>query len=190
MALVLVVEDGTGKNNANSYVTTAECDSYHDGHLYATKWTAANATQKAAACVMATRVIDQTYQFNGFQRTSVQALQWPRFRALNPDSDETLRVGAYFDPARGNYFDEMIIPKILKDATCEMARELLTGDRTVDPQGMGLKMVDVFEAVKVEFDKTNPKSPISSFVETILSKLGTFIGRPGASGGSVKLTRS
>lgn len=186
MALVLVAEDGTGKTNSNSYVTTAECDSYHEGHLYATKWTTASGTQKTAACVMATRVIDQTYQFNGFKRTSTQALQWPRYRAVNPDSDETMRGGAYFDPASGNYFDETKIPQILKDAVCEMARELLTGDRTVDPDGMGLKVVDIYEAVKVEFDKSNPRRPVSSFVETILSKLGTLIG----GGGSVKLERS
>ena len=41
MALILTKEDGTGKSDANSYASTADGDAYHDGHLYASAWTAA-----------------------------------------------------------------------------------------------------------------------------------------------------
>ena len=40
MSLTLIKEDGTGKADANSYASVADGDAYHDGHLYATAWTA------------------------------------------------------------------------------------------------------------------------------------------------------
>ena len=40
MALTLIKEDGTGKADANAYANVADGDAYHDGHLYATAWTA------------------------------------------------------------------------------------------------------------------------------------------------------
>ena len=85
MALTLIKEDGTGKVDANSYASAADGDTYHDGHLYATAWTAATLANKEKALVMATRLIDGEYQFNGFKRSDAQALQWPRERCDDPD---------------------------------------------------------------------------------------------------------
>jgi hypothetical protein len=65
VAVTLIKEDGTGKVDANSYAYVAECDAYHEGHLYATAWAGATADQKAASLVMATRLIDSCYQFSG-----------------------------------------------------------------------------------------------------------------------------
>jgi|ERR1017187_4566311 hypothetical protein len=85
MALTLVKEDGTGKADANAYAEVANGDAYHAGHLYATAWTAATADQKAVALVMASRLIDAEYQFNGLRSVDSQALQWPRVNCLDPD---------------------------------------------------------------------------------------------------------
>lgn len=51
--------------DANSYADAVDGDAYHDRHLYATAWTGATADRKAAALVMATRLIDSQFQFNG-----------------------------------------------------------------------------------------------------------------------------
>ena len=75
MALTLIKEDGTGKVDANSYASAADGDAYHDGHLYATAWTGATLANKEKALVMATRLIDGEYQFNGFMGSEAQALQ-------------------------------------------------------------------------------------------------------------------
>ena len=84
MSLILIKEDGTGKVDANSYAAAADGDAYHDGHVYASVWTASTTGNKEKALVMATRLIDVSYQFNGFKKGSAQALQWPRERALDP----------------------------------------------------------------------------------------------------------
>ena len=50
MALTLIKEDGTAKVDANSYADASDGDAYHDGHLYASAWTAAttaNITQRS-----------------------------------------------------------------------------------------------------------------------------------------------
>jgi hypothetical protein len=82
MALTLIKEDGTGLANANAYASAADGDAYHAGHLYATAWTGATGDQKAAALVMATRLIDGQYQFNGLRSQSGQALQWQNGLAI------------------------------------------------------------------------------------------------------------
>ena len=85
MALTLVKEDGTGLATANSYASVADGDAYFEGHLYASAWTAATSGTKAAALVMATRLVDTQFQFNGYRANEDQALQWPRERCPDPD---------------------------------------------------------------------------------------------------------
>jgi hypothetical protein len=101
MALTLVKEDGTGKADANSYAAVADADSYFEAHLYASAWTAATATTKAAALVMATRLVDSQYQFNGFRAHDTQALQWPRERC--PDPDRNLVTSTTLSPVLTNF---------------------------------------------------------------------------------------
>ena len=86
MALTLVKKDGLGLADANAYADVADCDAYHEGHLYATAWTAASASNKAASLVMATRLIDAGSQFAGVKANATQSLQWPHEDC--PDLDE------------------------------------------------------------------------------------------------------
>ncbi|MEI7733501.1 MAG: DnaT-like ssDNA-binding protein [Verrucomicrobiota bacterium] len=128
MALTLTKEDGTGKADANAYADVADGDAYFEGHLYATLWTAATADQKAAALVMATRLIDAEMQFYGLKAVSGQALQWPRLNCPDPDGDaESLGV-----------VKNSVVPPPVICATCEMAQELMLVDRTAAPPGEGI----------------------------------------------------
>ena len=65
--MVLVKEDGSGKTDANTYALVADADAFHEGHLYATAWTGASIANKEKALVLATRLIDASYDFNGVQ---------------------------------------------------------------------------------------------------------------------------
>ena len=84
MALTLIKEDGTGKADANSYADRADGDAYHEGHLYASAWTAATEANREKALVMATRLIDAYMEFGGSKASSGQALQWPRYGCADP----------------------------------------------------------------------------------------------------------
>ena len=172
MALVLVKEDGTGLANANAYASAADGDAYHLGHYYASVWTGATTGNKETALVMATRLIDASYQFNGFKKGSVQALQWPREGAIDPDRRD-IRLSV-LENKLGPYFESDKIPKLLSDATCEMARELLVSDRTSDPQGEGVKILNVVGSIALTFDKKDRLPVISHLAQTMLSKLGNL----------------
>ena len=173
MALTLVVEDGSGKSDANSYVSVAEADSYNEGHVSTSGWDALTTGQKEAALVMAARTIDGSFQFKGFKTVQTQALQWPRDSVKDPDSDDSVYPRNL--STRFNEFANDTVPQIVKNAAIEMARELvLTGDSVSGfHQGAGLKSVSIDGFTKIEFDKMDIKKMIPRAVITYLSKIGT-----------------
>lgn len=184
MPLTLIKETGDGLVDANSYADVADGAAYHDGHLYPAAWTAADAATQAAALVMATRLIDALFRFNGFRRLSTQALQWPRRWVSDPDND----AGAVFAGLPGGpYFDETKVPRIIIDATCELARTLIEDDRTSDPDDEGLKAIAVTGAVSVDFNAKTRRPVASEIVQAMLAKVGDYIG---GHSGNVKLVRS
>ena len=166
MALILINEDGSGRSDANSYASVADGDAYHDGHLYATAWTAAVLANKEKALAMATRLIDAEYHFHGTRTHDSQALQWPRYKC--PDRDNAgLWGGAAF-------YSSDVIPKALINATCELARELLIADRTAAPAGEGLKYYND-GAVQTGYDKNDRRPIISQVAQAFLNRFGTMI---------------
>jgi hypothetical protein len=170
MALVLVIEDGTGKVDSNTYATVAACDAYHEGHLYATAWTGAINSKKEAALAMATRAIDFSWMFNGAKTSPMQALQWPRLGCIDPDLDEIYIPNLQLQ--RSNYIPSNSIPKAVLNATCELARRLIEADRTGNPQGEGIKRLKLEGVVEVEFDKTDRPRVIPREAWLMLSKIG------------------
>lgn len=173
MPLILVKEDGTGRADANTYAAVADGDAYHEAHLYATTWTAATTANKEKALALATRLIDASYQFNGWKAKSTQALQWPREGAIDSDR-KTMEFSALAN-VFGPYFESHTIPKALVDATCEMAREVLTADRTDAPDGEGIVQLSVVGSLNLIFDKKDRQPVISHLAQSMLSKLGTLI---------------
>ncbi len=176
MALTLIKEDGTGKADANSYASAAEGDAYHDGHLYATAWTAATLANKETALVFATRLIDAEFQFNGVKANEAQALQWPRADCRDPDADGW----------NGGTVPSEIVPRAVVDATCELARELLIADRTAAPVGEGLNYFND-AGTQTGYDKTDRRPIISHVAQAMLGKFGSLIK---SRSGAVRLVRA
>jgi hypothetical protein len=198
MALTLIKEDGTGKSNANSYAEVADADAYFEAHLYASAWTAATATTKAAALVMATRLVDSQYQFNGYRAHETQALQWPRERC--PDPDRNLVTSAPLSPVLTNFVPNTLVPQGVGFAVCEMARELLMSDRTAAPAGQGIDSVATAHATHdssgsgsestsstTKYCKSDAPPIISRVAQAMLSKYGAMIA---GGSGSVQLVRA
>ncbi len=196
MALTLVKEDGTGKVDANSYAEVADGDAYFEGHLYASAWTAATANTKAAALVMATRLVDSQFQFNGFRAREDQALQWPRERCPDPDASVvSVSVPGWVGD---NFIASDVVPTAVVRATCEMARELLIADRTAAPPGEGILSEHTTQysrdAVGVSsstgsttmYSKQDTRPVISQVAQAMLAKYGALIQ---SGSGSVRLVR-
>jgi len=175
MALTLIMEDGTGRSDANAYANAADGDAYHEGHLYATAWSGALLASKEAALVFATRLIDSQFQFGGTKANATQALQWPREDCRDPDADDW----------NGGTVASHVVPKAVADATCEMARELLVADRTAAPPGEGLKYQNVGPN-QTGYDKSDTPPVISHVAQAMLAKFGALVK---SRSGAVRLTR-
>ena len=158
MPLTLVKEDGTGKADANAYADVADGDAYHEGHLYATAWTGATAGQKAAALVMASRLIDAEYQFNGVRSVDSPGVAMAARQLSRPG--QSAGAGAYQPAAVDPFVPAKHRAKGAVLAACEMARELLIADRTAAPAGEGLKYQNV-GTNQTGYDKTDRRPIIS-----------------------------
>jgi len=166
--VTLVVENGTGLSNANTYVNQADATTYHGKHLYATDWTNATSGNKDIALTMATRLIDDHFKFEGKAISDTQALEWPRFDIVNKN---------------GYLIASSTIPQALKDATAEYARWLLASDRTAEEGDLGFKDLKV-GSLSLTPDPSDRKTTIPDIVVKMLAEFG----RPSGVG-SAKATR-
>ncbi len=115
--MALVVEDGTGKSDAESYISTADVTTYLTARRVATDfatWTAADATTKEIAVRLATQWLDARYheRWRGVKFSGTQALNWPR---------DSVELDSYILSASD-------IPQQLLDATAELALKETDGD--------------------------------------------------------------
>lgn len=134
MAVTIVATPGAA--NANSFLTEAEATAYFDARLpLVPPWE--DADDPTAALVMATRILSalaQPYrylissdkppyyyrvrrQWTGLPASTTQRLPWPR-------------TGMY--DANGNAIASNVIPEALKEATAELAGQLIIADTTLD----------------------------------------------------------
>lgn len=110
--MALVVEDGSGLANAESYLSVANTDSYLAVRGNPAAWTTLSVGDKEAALRAATKYIDVNYRFKGTRVRREQALYWPR---TGVDDGEFA-------------LDSNVLPSRLKDATAEMALRAASGD--------------------------------------------------------------
>lgn len=84
--MAIVVEDGTGKIDAVSYISVADADAYHLARGN-TAWAVATEANKEAALVRATSALDGLYssRWPGRRYNQDQALDWPRYDAWDRD---------------------------------------------------------------------------------------------------------
>lgn len=129
--MALSIETGEIIPGANSYVTAAECTTYHAARGN-TAWTGTDAV-KEAALLKAAQYLDGHYcnRFKGGKYQPLeQTMQWPR-------------VGVVID---GHLLDAYTIPQRLKDAQCELALIALSADLAPSVSaGIKREKVDVLE---------------------------------------------
>ena len=180
MPLTLIKEDGTGKVDGNAYASAADGDAYHEGHLYATAWTGATTQNKEKALVMATRLIDGEYQFNGFKGSDEQALQWPRERCPDPDRSGVGIVAGVLSSFGGDsWVASDLVPARVMQATCELARDLIVADRTAVPPGEGVTLVRLADQSETIYNKRDKRPVISMVAQSLLCKYGALLKKAG-----------
>lgn len=156
---MLIVEDGTGKQNAESYVTAATCAAYaavrglsFDDDEYGEQ-----------ALRRATTWLDARYQWPGIRAHGrEQALQWPRSSATDVD---------------GLALPSNEIPREIISALCEAAIRELTEPGVLSPDVIPGKIVQsaaVSGAVSVTYATNGDvlsQRPISTVIDDIVSSI-------------------
>lgn len=151
--MALVVEDGTGLANAQSYIDAAYADAYFAARGIAA-WTGSS-TVKEQAILRAMDYIETTKRWLGYREfPDVQALGWPRLYMYD---DGVLVEG---------------MPEKLKRATAEYALRALTATLMPDPTTNATGQVVVRSKEKV--------GPIESETEFLAGSLQTLKPYPAA----------
>lgn len=171
--------DATPKGpNANSYVDAAEANTILTTEwLNTAGWTSANSGSREAALIMATTLIDLSFEFDGAPTTVEQALRCPRSGMVNMD---------------GEHVDHNTVPAILKKATAVFALSLLTSNRVADPAlvGLGLSSASL-GPMSVTIDPSQVKDMVPADVRLLLAPIADPVGpASGSSMRTVKLERS
>ncbi len=173
--MALVVEDGTGKADAESYLSAADATTYLTAVGSAAAW-GVDAALQEAALRRATQYIDGEYgrRFYGYRATQNQALQWPRWDAYDADG--------YLIPTGQ-------VPTALKHATAEAAlRERVTpGILTPDLVRGGAVDQKTVTAGPVSVSTTYSES---ASVRTLFPVLDNLLARYITSGMNVRLVRA
>lgn len=119
--MALIVEDGTGRADAESLCSVSYADAYHDARGN-TIWSALSVTEKEQALRRSTDYIERTYgmRFCGYRVNSTQALSWPRYEARRKDG------------ARCEYWPSDAVPNPMAQTCAEMAFKAGQGELDQD----------------------------------------------------------
>ena len=114
--MALIVEDGTGLQTAESYLSVADCSTTLAKFGKEAAFDAlATEAEKEQALRIATQYIDSTYgdDFSGEVKGLLQSLEWPRIAAYN---------------SRGQLITEGTLPQELLNAVAMATNDSLTND--------------------------------------------------------------
>lgn len=155
MALTLVSTPGAV--DANTYCSLAEAEAYFLTRLHNTEWEDASSTDKNAALVWATSILDEEMNWYGWAMSEEQALRWPRSGLVTPD---------------GYNVTSTTIPMFLRKATAEFALYLIKEDRLADNEMLGIKQIAV-SSIQMTRDKFDKKSLIPQSVWMMVRPYGS-----------------
>jgi hypothetical protein len=171
----MIVENGTGVPDADSYVTVLEADTYVTNRGLSLSWLALDDTAKAALLVRACDYMNAAYRgrWKGFRRSDTQALDWPRQGVMLDD----MPYGATVK------FD--IVPGQVKAAQIELAtRQMNAGDTPLMADLARGIVSETIGPISTTYDTRSPQQTRYAQVDAILSPLLA------TSGAMMKLGRS
>ena len=151
----MTVEDGSGLNQANAYISLVDANAYFT-EINITEWTGSDEV-KEASIIRASRYLDGYYRkrWIGSRMNADQGLSWPRLEAY--DEDDFLVEG---------------IPKELKYATCEAALLILKGeDLTPNLERGGKVLREKVSSIETEYAPGAPARNVYTIIDDFLSGL-------------------
>lgn len=173
--MALVVEDGTGRADAESYISVNDADTYHSDRGNST-WGPLATSAKEQHLRKATDYMLEAYRgrWLSFRVFSTQTLDWPRAYVALADAPSGYGSFAAFVPNN-------IVPTEVKRACAELALASMDGalspalDRTTRREKVG--------EIEVEYDAGSPAYKQFRSVDMLLS---VYLAGSGSSAGLVR----
>jgi hypothetical protein len=164
MTIEIIIEDGTAKSDANSYISLEDAEKYFATRLNSGIWSSATDEDKSIALIMATRALDNYLTFRGIKYSVDQSREFPR---LSNQVQSFLQFSE-FDTIR-HY---LTFPKAkLEEATCEQALFMLREDVLIKNDLDGVKVLEVTGSVHIEtFENKNESAFVPNYIYDILSQ--------------------
>jgi hypothetical protein len=158
--MTLIVEDGTGLTNANTYVSEAEADAYFEIiPAYSAIWAGYSSAEKENFLRMATRALDARTDWEGSKQVDASALRWPRKRVRDRD---------------GLIVATDVVPQAVKDATCELARIIDNEDITTGQDVENVRMLKL-DVLEIEYQEGTSQQRVPQYLNHVLRGLGFFM---------------
>lgn len=175
----LIVEDGSGMADAESYTSVTEAGIYH-ANFGNTAWAALTVAQQEAALRNATQYMLATYRTRwlGLRASIVQALDWPRIGVILQDT------ASYFVDLRLSYTVQAnIVHPLVVNACAVMALKAATqGDLMPDlDQRTTMEKVG---PMQINYDRFSPQARRFRSVDMLLNPL-----LDGSGGMNVRINR-
>ena len=148
----MIVEDGTGLPNADSYVSIEFADSYFSARGV-TDWTALTQAKKEVALICATDYIDNVFQWYGKKQFEGQSLRFPRVNIKDYEGEDIVGV-----------------PNCLKQAVCDTALMSANGTTLFQTQN---ENGDVVSENITQLSFTYSKSEKSTTSKTLYDAINT-----------------
>jgi hypothetical protein len=169
--MALIVEDGSGITNSESYASVAEADLYF-ANRNNTDWGDLDVPVKEANLRLATDYMTETYRgrWKGYRSNTYQALDWPRKSVVLTDM------------AINYMIQYNVLPKEVKVACIELAMRANAGELAPDlSQGIISESVGTLSTT---YDRSSPQQTRYRAIDMLLRPLLM------SSGASVPLVRT
>lgn len=149
--MALEVEDGTGKTDAESYISVTDADTYFSKRGI-TLWATLLTEEKEQALRRSTDYLGQVYRlrWKGARAVANQALDWPR-SFVEQEDYEYAGLNGYTMIGGQYYYPSNAVPVEVMNACAEMAFKAASGELAPDlDRAVTREKVDVIE---VEYDR-------------------------------------
>lgn len=152
--MALVHEDGTGKTDAESFISVADADTRRTNLGSDAGWTAATTAQKEAALRKGTEYMEQAYRsrWKGNRHTTDQALSWPR---------NSVVVDGFV------VIDSDVVPAEVKNACADLALKAL--DEALAPDLERGVIREKVGPIETEYDRGSPQAKRFRAIDLMLA---------------------
>jgi len=159
--MALVTEDGTGRADAESYISVADATAYHAARGNAAWAAVASDEVREQLLRRATDFMEQNYRerWAGFRVTTTQALSWPRYEVPIKDAP-----GSY--ASLPSYYPADKVPALIGQACAVLALMAIAGDLSTNPE-VAVKRKKVGPIDVEYFEPTMPARTMRPIVEML-----------------------